>query len=124
MGPDNAWVTGPGPVEGKLGDQKPGEGIPLPGKPANLAVQEWAIEKVIDYRRSAGLNTAIVNDLENETVCVEFRVAPGGGNALALVIDADTEHGGHFQQVIPWSPVFATAIIVQIVQRAGGVVHA
>jgi hypothetical protein len=105
-------------------DQKPGEGLPMPGKPVTLAVQQWAIEKLIDYRRSTGLSTAIVNDLDFETLLVEFRVAPNGSDALALVIDADTEHGGHFQQVIPWSPVFAPAIIAQIVQAAGGVIHA
>jgi hypothetical protein len=107
------------------GDQKPGQGLPMPGKPATLALQQWAIEKLIDYRRSTGLDTAIVNDLDFETMLVEFRAASGqSGSALALVIDADTEQSGHFQQVIPWSPVFAPAIIAEIVQGAGGVVHA
>jgi len=106
-------------------DQKPGEGPPLPGTPAQLAVRQWAIGKLIDYRRSANLNTAIVEILDCETVRVEFRAATKrDGNELAVVIDADTTHGTHFQQVIPWSPIHATALVVQIVQCAGGVVHA
>ena len=103
-------------------DAKPGEGLPLPGVATKQAVERWAIAKLIDYRMSAGLNTAIVNDLDLETLCVLF--APGGGSVLSVMIDADTYHGGHFQQIIPWGPIHADAVFAQIVKAAGGVVHA
>jgi hypothetical protein len=107
-------------------DQQPGEGIPLPGVAAQKAVEQWAIGKLIDYRQSVHMNTAIINDLDLDTLCVTFHTTPhaDGGSGLVLVMDADTLHGGHFQQVIPWSPMHVTAEVVQIIQSAGGVVHA
>jgi hypothetical protein len=110
-------------------DQKPGEGTPMPGVHAIVAVRQWAVGKLIDYRTSAGLNTAIVGDLDTETMSVQFEITPAEGPsgeryALAVVIDCDTLHGGHFKQVVPWSPIGAFAYVVQVVQAAGGVVHA
>jgi hypothetical protein len=103
-------------------DAKPGEGQPLPGMPVQEAVKQWAMGKLVDYRQTAELGTAIVNDLDLETLCVVF--APADDSALCLMIDADTYHGGHFQQIIAWSPIHAGSVVSQIVKAAGGVVHA
>jgi hypothetical protein len=47
-----------------------------------------------------------------------------GGDIIALVIEFDTFHGGPFRQAIPWNPIGAVDTLAQIVQSAGGVVHA
>ena len=101
----------------------------MPGVHAVEAVRHWAVGKLIDHRTSAGLGTAIIGDLDTETLTVQFEVTPEEGPdatryAQAVVIDCDTHHGGHFKQIIPWNPISADAYLVQVVQSAGGVVHA
>src|SRR5262245_5632469 len=107
---------------------KPGEALPLPGMHVTLAVREWALQKLSDNLRATNQGTGIIGDFDLDSITVHFRphgdVAEVPDDYVALVIDADTEHGGHFHYVIPWNPCFAIGTMVQIVQAAGGVVHA
>jgi hypothetical protein len=106
----------------------PGQGVAMPGTHVAVALREWALSKLIDHQRAAGLSTAIVNDLDLATVTVQFMPVDVDGDLhpdfVALVVEADTVHGGHFRQLIPWNPIGAVNTLTQIVQTAGGVIHA
>jgi hypothetical protein len=108
-------------------DQKPGEGVPRLGVHVAVAVRQWTIAKLIDYRKANNLNTSIIGDLDHDTLSVQFRALPEDPKCecIALVIECDTIHGGHFNQSIPWTPDFVGvgSVVLQIVQAAGGVVH-
>jgi hypothetical protein len=103
-------------------NQKPGEGLPRPGVHARVAVEQWAIGKLIAYRQAAGLNTAIIGDFRPETMTMTpARVQAGGAGFDALLIECDTDHGDHFRQIVPWDPGYDT--LAEIIRTAGGVIH-
>jgi hypothetical protein len=68
------------------------------------AVREWAVSKLTDDLRAAGEPTTIIGHLDLDTGCVQFRPLDHDAEYLAMVIDADTENGGHFHHVIAWNP--------------------
>jgi hypothetical protein len=102
---------------------KPGEGLPLPGVHVLRAVREWAVMKMCaDFVRK-NWPTSILGDLLIDTMSVQFE-SEEGSQYISLVVDADTASGGHFHHELPWDPAGAMTTLLQVVQQAGGVVHA
>jgi hypothetical protein len=104
--------------------QKAGEGTPMPGVHAVVAMRNWAMSTLVDFLRASGQPTDIIGDFDLQTVAVHAEVEGAHDAAfLALVIEADTLHGGHFRQGIPWTLSMAGTLL-EVVQQAGGVIHA